>query len=218
MANLLGILGGTFDPVHLGHLQLAREALAGLKLDSLYCIPAGEPPHRQAPYASPTDRLAMVTLAFAQEPQCLIDATEIRQSGPSWTIRTLERLRAAHPGDSLILIVGADAFQGLPTWHRWQELLHFAHIAIANRPGTVLDAVAMPPALAELWRQHHTNDLTMLKKQPAGCLVTLPITPCPVSATEIRQRLQRGESITELVPGAVARYIQQHQLYTRSTH
>ena len=215
---LMGILGGTFDPVHVGHLQLARAAIQSLNLDVLRCIPAGQPPHRHQPEATAAARLAMVHLAFDGEPRCVVDDAEIRQTGFSWTIRTLERLRTTAPESALVLIVGADALLGLPGWHRWQELLDFAHIAVANRPGTSLQPAAMPAALAALWQAHQTPDVSTLHQSPAGRIVSFTIAPCPVSATAIRQRVARGEPVSGQVSAAVENYIRNHHLYSLAAH
>ena len=215
---LTGILGGTFDPVHVGHLQLARAAIQALDLDTLRYIPAGQPPHRSAPVASATDRLAMAQLAFADQPRCVLDDAEIRQHGPSWTIQTLERLRCELPDNSLVLIVGADAFLGLPTWHRWAELLDFAHVAVANRPGSLLDPSTMPPDLAALWQEHYTTDVQQLRQRRSGYVVSFTIVPCPVSATRVRQAVSQGAAISDLVSPPVENYIRQHHLYQNAAH
>lgn len=204
--------------MHIGHLQLAEEAIAAFNLDELRCIPAGQPPHRQPPQADANHRLAMAQLGFADQALCTIDNAEILQTGPSWTIRTLERLRQNDPAASLLLIMGADALLGLPTWHRWQELLDYAHIAVANRPESALVADEMPEALSAFWKSHYTTDLEQLRQQPAGCLVSFTIAPCTVSATQVRRAVGQGQSISGLVPQAVENYIVQHHLYQQTAH
>lgn len=212
--RLIGVLGGTFDPVHRGHVQLASDAIRALGLDELRCVPAGLPPHRAQPLASAEDRLAMVNLAFANQEKCSIDDAEIRQTGPSWTILTLERLRLMLPDASLVLIVGADAFLGLPTWHRWQELTKLAHLAVANRPGADLDTAIMPEALKELFLACHSANQNELSNKAAGHVVSFTMTPCPVSATQIRAAVCQGRPIADLVSAPVENYIRQHHLYT----
>jgi nicotinate-nucleotide adenylyltransferase len=210
---LSGILGGTFDPVHVGHVQLARDALTQLHLDSLRCIPAGQPPHRAQPQGHASDRLMMTRLAFDSEPRCFVDDTETRQIGPSWTIRTLERLWQLEPDTAHVLILGADALLGLLKWYRWSELLLYGHIAVANRPGSDLEISEMPERLRDLWTQHVTYDLAALREHRAGFMVSFKIAPCDVSATQIRQKLAQGLSVTGLVPPSVERYLLQHPIY-----
>ena len=212
--RLIGVLGGTFDPIHRGHTEFAHDAVRALGLDQLRCVPAGNPAHRPMPVASATDRLALVRLAFADQPGCVIDDVEIRQPGPSWTILTLERLRAACPDAALVLIVGADAFLGLPGWHRWQELISLAHIAVANRPGSDLDILAMPAPLKDVFQTHHVTDVSALKRHTAGCIVSFTMTPCTVSATQIRSALRQGQPSHGLVATSVENYIRRHHLYT----
>lgn len=199
--------------MHIGHLQLAAEAIATFHLDELRCIPAGQPPHRRPPQADAHHRLAMAQMGFAGHGKCVIDDTEILQAGPSWTVSTLQRLRQMEPTASLLFIMGADALLGLPTWHRWQELLDYAHIAVANRPETVLVANEMSEPLRSFWAMNHTTNLERLREQPAGCLVSFTIAPCTVSATQVRRAVGQGQSISGLVPQAVENYIVQHHLY-----
>jgi nicotinate-nucleotide adenylyltransferase len=158
----------------------------------------------------------MARLAFASEPRCFIDDAEIRQPGPSWTIRTLERLWQLEADVSHVLILGADALLGLTTWHRWMELLEYAHIAVANRPGSDLKLTQMPESLRDFWIKHATDDLAMLREQRAGYLVSFNIAPCEVSATQIRRNLARGLSVTGQVPPAVEKYLLQHHLYLQT--
>jgi len=214
----LGILGGTFDPVHRAHLNLARAALKQLHLASVLWIPAGQPSHRQAPHAAAEHRLAMVRLATADEPGFAVDAAEVTANVPSYTVPTLERLRgqygAARP---FVLLVGADAFLGLPSWYRWQEIFDLAHFAVAARPGAVLDAARMQPQLAAIWQRRRAAPPT-LGTAAAGSIVDFeiePVQPPDLSATAVRALLRGGGAVTaDLLPPAVVDYIRRNQLYS----
>jgi nicotinate-nucleotide adenylyltransferase len=214
MSSVLGILGGTFDPVHYGHLELARETMEGLGLASVRLVPAGDPPHRAVPVASAGDRLAMCELAVAEYRDFCVDAREINRSGRSYTVVTLEELRAEEPQRPLALIMGADAFMGLPAWHRWYEIFDLAHIVIVARPGVALNG-NLPLTLAREWEHRYTNDPRALSNAPAGALVRHAITPRPVSASAIRAMLARGDSaaVRGLLPAAVLAYIERNRLY-----
>jgi nicotinate-nucleotide adenylyltransferase len=213
----LGVLGGTFDPVHNAHLHLARAARARLGLDQVLWVPAGQPYHRQSLCTPAADRAAMVGAAIADTPAFLLDAGEVASTTPSYTVPTLERLRSQHGRERpLVLLLGADAFHGLPSWHRWEDLLALAHLGIAHRPGADLDPLRLPPVLAQLWADHHRNDAAALAAAPAGAIVDFliePVTPPDLSATLVRTRLQRGESVADLVPPGVLDYIQLNHLY-----
>lgn len=210
----LGILGGTFDPVHLAHLALAHAALDRLGLAQVRWIPAGRPPHRASPQATPEDRLAMVRRAIAEEPRFELDDSEAKSSAPSYTVQTLERLRRKlGPARPLVLLMGADAFRGLRSWHRWEDLLGLTHIAVATRPGFPLAALDAP--LADLLGRCRLArpDFSM---EAAGGIVPFELVAGTVSATEARALIAAGApdvQLLELLPAPVLDYIRQHHLY-----
>lgn len=219
----IGVFGGTFDPIHVGHLRLAEEARESLALERVLFIPAGEPPHRGEPRSTPADRLAMVRLATASNPSFAVDDGEVFAEGKSYTVLTLERLRASlGPARPLVLILGADAFQGLATWHRWREILALAHLAVANRPGYAAhgdgDALAatLPPELTAVWRNHRANDPTSAHRRPAGRIVPFDMTPLAISASQVRDLIHAGRSARYLLPEPVLGYIGRHHLYIGS--
>ncbi len=215
----LGLFGGTFDPVHLGHLRLAEEAREALGLASVRWIPAGQPPHRGAPRLSGAHRLAMVRLAVAGNPAFQVDGAEVESTGPSYTVTTLECLRQElGPEQPLVLLLGADAFAGLPGWHRWQALLGLAHLVVLHRPGYALAASALAPELGQLLAARQTGDPARLAGAPAGAILALPMTQLDISATHIRQLLAAGRSARYLLPPAVLDYIDQHQLYRNKSN
>lgn len=209
----LGLLGGTFDPVHYGHLRLAEVALESLRLSRVRWIPAGRPPHRGTPGVSGASRLEMVRLAIAGHEAFELDDAEVRAEAPSYTVYTLERLRAElGPSRPLVLLMGGDAFLGLPSWHRWLDILGLAHLAVATRPGHPLHPEAMPPGLAaEFLRREAGPDA--LAAEPAGRVVPFAITPLSISATDIRAALAAGGSPRYLLPDPVLAYIRDRNLY-----
>ncbi|MDK9703484.1 MAG: nicotinate-nucleotide adenylyltransferase [Sulfuritalea sp.] len=218
-AGVLGIFGGTFDPLHVAHLRLAIEAREALGLAGVCFIPAGSPALRDAPQCSAAHRLAMVERALAAVPGFSIDAAEVLTAapGPSYTVHTLERLRRLH-GDRrpLVLLLGADAFARLESWHRWRDLFGLAHVAVATRPGHELRVDAGETALdAEISARRGTA--ADLAGAPAGRIVPFAITALEISATGIRRRLAAGLSARYLVPDAVLDYIDSHQIY-RTPH
>ena len=215
----LGLFGGTFDPVHLGHLRLAEAAREALGLATVRWSPAGQPPHRGAPRLSGAHRLAMVRLAVAGNPAFQVDGAEVESPGPSYTVTTLERLRQElGPEQPLVLLLGADAFAGLPGWHRWQALLGLAHLVVLHRPGYALAASALAPELGQLLAARQTGDPARLAGAPAGAILALPMTQLDISATHIRQLLAAGRSARYLLPPAVLDYIDQHQLYRNKSN
>ncbi len=214
MGAPLGILGGTFDPVHLAHVALAHAALDRLKLAQIVWIPAGQPPHRDRPRTPANDRLAMVRAAIAGEARCVLDASEVANTAPSYTVHTLERLRREQGTNRpLVLLMGADAFRGLPGWYRWTEIFKLAHIAVATRPGFPLADFAAPLAAEFVARRLASADFS---SQPAGGIHTFELVAGTVSATEVRGLVAAGApdaTLRELVPAPVLDYIRQHQLY-----
>lgn len=206
----LGVLGGTFDPVHIGHLRSALEVAELLGLDEVRLLPNARPPHRDTPQVSPEDRLAMVSCAVEGVERLGVDARELARDKPSYTIDTLESMRAELGArDQLFLILGWDAFCGLPGWHRWEELLEHCHILVLQRP----DADVEPPdELRNLLAARSESDPTAMSG-PAGHISFVWQTPLSVSATQIRQLLASGKSVRFLVPDAVLAYIETHGLY-----
>ncbi|MCH2341288.1 nicotinate-nucleotide adenylyltransferase [Pseudomonas sp. NPDC047963] len=209
----IGLLGGTFDPVHIGHLRGALEVSEMVGLDEVRLVPNFRPPHREAPNSSAQDRLTMVRLAVQDLPPLTVDARELERDKPSYTLDTLESLRAElNDDDQIFLIVGWDAFCGLPSWHRWDELLDHCHILVMQRP----DADSEPPeALRDLLAARSVNDpLTIVGS--SGQIAFVWQAPLGVSATRIRQFLASGRSVRFLVPDAVLAYINAHGLYRAS--
>lgn len=210
----LGILGGTFDPVHLAHLALARVAIEKLGLALVRWIPAGQPWHRGMPGAAPADRLAMVQAAIVGEPRFVLDSAEVMDAAPGYTVDTLQRLRRElGTQQPLVLLMGADAFHGLPRWQRWREIFALAHVGVATRPGFPLQDFA--PELAEEFANRRLASADFL--QPAGSIYAFELIAGTVSATEVREALAAGAPDTklhELLPAPVLDYIRRNHLYS----
>ena len=210
----LGLFGGTFDPVHYGHLRLAEESMTHLGLGGVRWIPAGQPPHRGTPQVTAAQRLEMVRRSTAGNGHFSVDPAEVLADAPSYTVHTLTRLRAElGPAQPLVLLVGADAFAGLPSWHRWQDLLDLTHVAVSHRPGFPIEPHSLPAPLAEAFRQRRLDDVGGLRTAPGGRVVTFAMTQLAISATQIRKLLANGLSARYLLPDDVLDYIQTHSLY-----
>ena len=205
------VFGGTFDPVHVGHLGAVSALRDALHVEAVIWLPAGEPPHRPPPVASAAHRLAMLRLALASEPDCVIDSRELNRSGPSYTVLSLEELRAEYPDQPLCLALGLDAALGLPEWHRWREVLALAGIAVMRRPGW-----SLPEPLPQWWRdaQSHPRDSVPTS---GGWMRFVDIPPIDTAAAQIREDLISGRSVEAKVPAAVASYIKEHELYGKIT-
>lgn len=196
----IGVFGGAFDPPHNAHVALARAALAQLQLAELRIFPTGQAWHKSRALSSAQDRLAMAELAFAELPDVVVDAREIRRDGPTYTLDTLRELHYERPDTQLVLLIGADQAAALRSWHGWEEILSIAIVSIAHR--------AEPTGAAGRF------DPQTLAPLPAGSrFEALDLALMDISATDIRSRAARGGDISALVPPAVARYIDRHHLY-----
>jgi nicotinate-nucleotide adenylyltransferase len=195
----LAIFGGTFDPVHLGHLSVAWEASELLDAE-VRLMPASVPPHRPPPSATAQQRVAMLHAALQGQSRLTLDTRELERSGPSYTIDTLIELRAEQGGRPLVLLIGADAFAGLSSWHRWRELFEVAHIGVLSRPGV---PAVLPDELLQMTVGRHVDDAVALRGVPAGKLIGLAVTPLEISATRIRELLAVGRDPRYLLPAGL---------------
>lgn len=217
MSGTIGILGGTFDPIHYGHLRPAAEVKDALRLDEVHLIPAGIPPHRPSPVASAAARLAMAVLGCAEFPGLLADDREILRPGPSYSVQTLQEMHDENPGRPLAMIIGSDAFSGLASWKRWEQLFTLAHFIVIERPDRPLVADALEPALKIQWERRLTTDPMRLSRQLAGAVIRQAVAPQAISATALRAALAGGPEararVRGLLPAAVLAYIERNQLY-----
>lgn len=214
----IGILGGTFDPIHHGHLRLAQEALEQCGLVSVHFIPSGTPPHRDTPHASAQQRMDMARLALQDNPAFILDEREILRTDPCYTVDTLTSLRA-ELGEQrpLHLLMGGDAFLMLHTWHEWQRLFELAHIVIMQRAGGRPLGNAINEADATLRNEYHARLAPApraLCDAPAGAILVVDMPALEISATDIRRRYSDNKDARYLLPDAVANYIQSRHLYT----
>ena len=209
--NATGIFGGTFNPVHIGHLRTCVELREYLGLQAIHMIPSARPPHREAPDVSACHRLAMLRLAIEGEPGLIADDRELRRESLSYTIDTLQELRSELGDDhSLIMCIGMDSLVNLASWHRWQDLTEFAHLVVVARPGWQIPDNG-PVAL---WLQGKLlSDTDLLNSTPAGSVLIREMTLLPVSSTEVKKDLVAGRSLRYLVPDSVLEYIEQNKLY-----
>jgi nicotinate-nucleotide adenylyltransferase len=210
----IALFGGTFDPIHIGHLRAAIELREQLGFDEVRLIPCHQPVHRAAPLVDSRARRTMVELAIAGERGLVLDDRELRRDGPSFTIDTLNATRAEVGDDvSLALVIGVDAFAALDTWHRWRELLDFAHIVVMERPEAVLPQAG---PVAELLLQYRAAP-SALRTRAHGAIVPFALPPLWVSATALRRLLAAGNSPRYLLPDVVWAYIREHCLYGVAT-
>ena len=207
---MIGIFGGTFDPIHFGHLRCALEIAELLELSEVRMLPAGQPPHRGAPQASAEQRRRMLEMALAGQSLLKLDTREIERPGPSYMVDTLASLRAEIGDESLCLILGQDAFNGLATWNRWEQVAELAHLVVISRPG-----VEQPDngAVGALIEQRSVESLDELRARPAGAILFRSVTALGFSASGIRRLLASGRSARYLVPDAVLDYLLREGVY-----
>ncbi|HRF62698.1 MAG TPA: nicotinate-nucleotide adenylyltransferase [Candidatus Competibacter sp.] len=209
----IGVLGGTFDPIHFGHLRPALELLEILELAEVRFIPCRIPAHRATPSLTAEQRLELVRLATAEQPGFVADDRELRRDGPSYMIDTLTSLRGEFGAVPLCLIVGTDAFRDLHTWRRWSELTEWAHLVVMQRPGP---QQPLPPLLTDFVTSRLVSDTRALHRQSAGLILFQPMTQLDISATQIRALLARGQSPRYLLPETVLAHIRDRGYYGRS--
>jgi len=208
--NVICILGGTFNPIHHGHLRLSIELYERLNLESVLLIPSAHPPHRAQPSVSSQRRLEMVQVAIAGVEGLSVDDRELRRQGPSYMIDTLKSLREDYPRNPLCLILGMDAFLGLPSWHEWKQLLTYAHFLIVRRPDTLLPEKNI---MQDFFKAHQAASKEDLKKQIAGMIWMEEIPALNISATYIRRLIAVGKNPHYLLPPAVLDIINSHLMY-----
>jgi nicotinate-nucleotide adenylyltransferase len=206
----MGVFGGTFDPIHYGHLRSAFEMLQALDFDEVRFIPCSDPPHRGVTYASAEQRYRLVEIAIAGQDGFVADDRELRRGGPSYTIDTISALRAEFPDRPLGLIIGMDAFIGLPAWRRWDEILDYAHIVVAHRPGWKAPDIGV---LGELIVEHGTHRVDDLHRRAGGLVHIHAVTQLEIASTEIRELVAAGRDPRFLMPDPVRDAIQDMGLY-----
>ncbi|MGD2055462.1 MAG: nicotinate-nucleotide adenylyltransferase [Gammaproteobacteria bacterium] len=210
---MIGILGGTFDPVHFGHLRPALEIQQSLELAEVRLIPCHLPPHRSPPVASPDMRVRLLEVAVKNYPQLRVDRRELGREGPSYTFDTLASLHEELPEGTFCLLIGMDAFRELPTWHRWNELIELCHMVVMTRPGS---DVPQQGKLADFIQRYQVRDAADLRDRQNGGLLFQPVTQLEISASQVRSLLGAGRSAGFLLPESVIELIRQEGLYRRS--
>lgn len=208
--SAIGLLGGTFDPIHWGHIKIAEFCLKKLSLEKVLFLPNKIPPHRGQPSASISDRLHMIELAIAENPQFELDKTETSREGPSYMIDTLKLLREKYPQTPLALIIGADAFEKFNTWQNWQDIPNYAHLIIVNRPNL---PEAKEAWMADLLAKCLTSEPAQISQKISGCIYELQVEPINISASSIRKKLIAKQSIANDVPKCVFDTIIKNKLY-----
>lgn len=207
----IGILGGTFDPIHLGHLRMAIELQQSLSLDHVRIIPCYQPVHRKNPEAPAHQRLKMIEIAVQTEPALRVDACEIERKGPSYTIHTLQFLREKFPHQPLSIIMGIDALLSFTSWYQWESILKLSHLIIAYRPNYQLPQTGI---VSELLNTHSVTDRHRLREIEGGNILLHPVTSIDISSTDIRKQISQGRNIRYLVPDSVYDFVKKNAIYS----
>lgn len=206
----LGILGGTFDPIHHGHLRLAVEVAERLGLDRVHLTPSADPPHRSRVFAPAALRLEMVEAAVSACPLLVADGCELARSGPSFTVDTLAEFRRRYPDAALAFVMGADAFAELPRWHRFEMLTELAHLVVVNRPGV---AVTPHPEIDAFAHSKWQPEVAILRNEPSGGIHAIQMPVLDIASSDIRARRAAGRHVDFLTPTSVVDLIRAHGLY-----
>jgi len=206
----IGILGGTFDPIHLGHIKIAEATKQKCYLKKIIFIPCNIPAHRYKPIATPAQRLKMTQLAIKDHPNFIVDDREIKRAGTSFMLDTLKSLKQDYPDNPLVLILGLDAFAGLDTWHQWEKLIDYAHLVVVNRAGVKIE---LPAPIKTLLQTTEVFDAKALQTKQNGLIYQLHIDPIPISATKIRQQLRDGQTPIDTLAENVYNYIRKKEIY-----
>lgn len=210
ISKLIGVFGGTFDPVHNGHTKIIQNLLELIPFDEIKVIPNGQPPHRTS-VCSNNDRLEMVNLAFKGINQISVDEREIQREGPSYAIHTAEEILEEYHQDNIIWIMGSDAFSEIDTWFEWEDFLNIINLLVMARPGSEIDSTSMAGTLILERQTSNIDDLS----HGAGKILIVDIDPINISSTQVRSNLAAGETVNELILEDVSDYIDSGKLYTK---
>lgn len=199
----IGVMGGTFDPVHYGHLHPAAEVCDGVGMEQIRFVPSRVPVHRDQPVATLADRVRWLQMAAAEFPQFVVDMREVERDSPSWMVLTLESMAHEFPYSPLCLIMGMDAFLKLDSWHRWGDLFEYAHIVVTHRPGFDRPSTDKANQLLDGREAEKMDELYVLPRAAGGKIFFYPVTPLEISATEIRKNIRNGGSSASMVPESI---------------
>ncbi|QLE09788.1 nicotinate-nucleotide adenylyltransferase [Pseudoalteromonas sp. MEBiC 03485] len=207
---MIAIFGGTFDPIHLGHINMAQQCVQQCQLDTLYFMPCAIPAHKAKPGISDEHRINMLKLAIENNPHFAIDYRELNREGASYSLLSLKELRAENPSSPIMFLIGMDSFNSLDKWFKWQEIVELCHIVVYQRPG---QHCQVSGELAVYKENAFTEQLSQLQQTHAGKLFFLNGLQVNAASSEIRKKLHLNDNIAELLPTTVSQYIAQHHLY-----